>query len=527
MNLPAVTHPTAHAADPLHPPPASVAVIGVGFSGAAVFHHLARRLPPGSRVLLLERGSSWARGAAYSTPCASHWLNVPAGRLGLDPADEAGFIRWLQARHPGHQPAHFVPRALLGDYLADDLADSRAVARERGVLVEQYAAQVVDLQNVSGPGSAGATAPTPAPDLAPSHWLLRLDDGSLLPAQQVVLATGHLPPAAPSLVGEAWGSPGLWADPWATPELDALPDDAELLVLGSGLTAVDVVIALHDRGHHGRITLLSRRGLLPQPHRLLEAKPAPGVPAAQVLAGVQGLRPLLRAVREWVARSNAQGHDWRDVMASLRPHTVALWQSLSLRDRRQFLRHLQPWWDTHRHRMAPGIHRRLVAELESGRVVALPGQVHRVQRLPDGRLRVSWRPRGGRGLVHRDVHAVLNCTGASTQLKRAVDPLLFRLRERQVLNPDPLALGLLVDAQRRPLNAQGQPAAGLFYLGPMLKAQWWEAVAVPELRVHAREVAQAVAAQAVATGASVAQALAPATQVAHTDHPPTGFSAAA
>jgi uncharacterized NAD(P)/FAD-binding protein YdhS len=289
-----------------------------------------------------------------------------------------------------------------------------------------------------------------------------------------------------------WGEPGCIADPWALGALADVPEDGDLLVLGSGLTAIDMVTWLQDRGHEGTVTLLSRRGLLPQAHRTLEARPRVGLSPVAALGDETHLRMILRAVRRWVAEAHAEGRDWRDVMASLRACTPGLWQRLSLRDRQQFLRHLVPWWDTHRHRLAPGIHRRLSAAMAAGQVVSAAGRLQAVERLPSGLLRVHWRPRGARPAVSRDVAAIVNCTGASTGLGRATAPLLAGLRDQGVLTPDVLDLGLLVDDHHRPIGRNGEASGGLYYVGPMLKAQWWEAVAIPELRVHARKVAESV-----------------------------------
>jgi uncharacterized NAD(P)/FAD-binding protein YdhS len=455
----------------LAPAGKTIAVIGLGFSGTAVAVGLLRQLPPGSRLLLIEPSVRRARGLAYGTRCASHWLNVPAGRLGLDPAHEAGFIEWLQAQHgSAYAAADFVPRMLLGDYLGHALAEAEQAATVRGVGVTVLTAGVRSLR-----------------DHADGKTLL-LDDGRELTADAVVLCTGHLPPEQPRVPGApAWDSPGLVAEPWGDATLAGLPEDGEVLLLGSGLSAIDVLTWLQDRGHAGRVTMLSRRGLLPQAHRSLEARPHPGLSPAGALAACGGLRAMLRAVRGWAADAHTDGHDWRDVMASLRGCTPALWQGLSERERRQFLRHLQPWWDTHRHRLAPGIHRRLSAALAAGQVELHAGRLQAVQRTDDGVLAVAWAPRGGGLAVERRVAAVVNCTGPSARIGRApAGSLLATLQAQGRLRADALGLGLQVDQQHRLLDAHGNAQPGLFYVGPMLKAQHWEAVAIPELRVHAK-----------------------------------------
>lgn len=475
----------------------TVAVVGMGFSGTAVAVHLARGLPRGSRLLLLEQGGLWARGLAYGSSCSSHWLNVPAGRLGLDPTHEAGFLEWLSAHQPGHQGGDFVPRDRLGDYLAHELDTALLLARRRGVQVQRQGTQVREMTREGG------------------RWLLHLSDGSLREAAQVVLATGHGAPQAPRLPDVSWGEPGVWANPWAAGVLDGLPEQAELLILGTGLTAIDMVTALQDRGHTGRIHLLSRRGQLSRAHRALEARPPAGNWPWSQPGQINTPRQLLRQIRTRVAEAANQGHDWRDVMASLRSSTPALWESLGPRGQSQFLRHLVSWWDVHRHRMAPGIARRIEAQIASRQLSVAAGRLTAVAREAGGTLRVTWQPRQ-QGL-HAEapqslrVAAILNCTGHSTSLLRAPHPLLQSLQETGWLSADALDLGLRVNDQFHPIGRDNRPAPQLRYVGPMLKARWWEAVAIPELRVHALAAARGVLADlSWRAGRSAAQPRAPA-----------------
>ena len=459
-----------------------VAVIGLGFSGAATAMQLMRQLPRGARLLLIEPAARRARGLAFGTRCASHWLNVPAGRLGWDAENEAGFIDWLRGQYGAYSASDFVPRMLLGDYLAKALAAAEQVASARGVQVQMVTDSVRSIGRTSRGGS-----------------LLQLAGGGVCRADVVVLATGHLAPESPRIDGApAWGSPGLIDQPWDDAALAALPEDGEVLLLGSGLSAIDMLTWLQDRGHAGRVTMLSRRGLLPQPHRSLEARPRPGLVPSQALADARGLVGMLRAVRGWAADAQAEGHDWRDVMANLRGCTPRLWQRLTARERRQFLRHLQPWWDTHRHRLAPGIHTRMQAALRAGQVELHAGRLQAITTCADGSLDLAWRPRGAAAgvLEHRHVAAIVNCTGPSARVGHAAQTppgsLLASLRAQGRLSVDEMGLGLRVDDQHRLLDAGGRPQPGLHYVGPMLKAQFWEAVAIPELRKHARLVAEQV-----------------------------------
>lgn len=456
-----------------------IVIVGGGFSGTALSCRLLRRLPPGSRVDLVERQRLVARGMAYGTCSPSHWLNVPAAGMSMDADDADGFVRWLHHRYPQFGPEDFVPRMLYAQYLADALDTARTAAQGRGVAWRQVHAEAVDLQRQD------------------RGWRLGLADGTVLDADHVVLCTGHLPPRPLPLAGLRWGDEGLVDDPYAPGWLAALPTDAAVLLVGTGLTAIDALMALQDRGCSGPVWLLSRRGLLPQPHRWL--RDLPQQPAPVWTPGRLTARGLLADLRRAVAQAARQGCNWRDVFAGLRAQTPVIWQQLPTGERRRLLRHLQPWWDTHRHRLAPGIHQRLTTLTERGSAHVIAGRIRSAERLADGRLAVHWQHRGGGPGHPLVVDAVVNCSGASADLRAAsIPPLLAALRDRGHLVPDALGLGVAVDAQLRVIGADGRPVEGLSCLGPMLKSRWWEAVAVPELRAHADALAKTLATTAAA-----------------------------
>ena len=447
-----------------------VAIVGGGFSGAAAAFHLLSLAGRALEIVVVEPAATLGRGLAYSTACDSHCLNVPAGRLGLAPTHEAGFAAWLQAHGERGAASSFVPRRLLGDYVGSELG--RAIEQAPlGSLLRHARCRVESLTR-DGAG-----------------FELQLSDGGRLRADRAILATGHLPPALPGRRESVdWTLAGMEPDPWRRDALANVAPAQDVLLVGTGLTAIDVVLQLADAGHVGRVHLLSRRGLLPQAHRDNEIRPPAIAPVA--LDDATTLRQMLAILRNWIAQHTAGGGDWRDAMASLRASTPELWRRLPPGDRRRFLRHLQPFWDSHRHRLAAPLHRRVQAMRVDGRLTLQAGRLADVERLPDGRLRASWHPRGGGSPRHADVGRIVNCTGPTADLAQARDPLLASLRDTGLLRPDPLGQGLLVDDALQVLDASGKGIAGLFHVGPMLKAQRWEAVAVPELRVHARDVAR-------------------------------------
>ncbi|MEJ6024327.1 FAD/NAD(P)-binding protein [Ramlibacter sp. PS4R-6] len=455
------------------------AIVGAGFSGMAVAVQLLQRLKGPARICLINRSLSFGRGLAYGTNSPSHLLNVPAGRMSIDPAHESGFIDFLKSRGLRYKGGDFVPRSLYGDYLERCLLRAQAAADE-GVRLEMVEGEVLRIET-QGDGQAP---------------VIHLASGRAIEANEVVLALGNFTPQPPRASREIdWTVAPLVNDVWAHGVLEELKPDAPVLLVGTGLTAYDAVLRLLDQGHHGPITMLSRRALLPQPHREQETPPAAHLVPGDFLAGETNLRRCLRATRELLARAAVEGHDWRDVIGGLRPITPRLWQQLDAKSRKQFVRHVGPYWDTHRHRAAPAIFRRIRAALDSGQLRVVQGRLLDVHANGDGLAHVTWRARGAAAPTESTFAAVVNCTGPSSDLRRVADALISHLRDTSQLQIDPLSLGLAVDDDYHVLRADGTPLRNVRYVGPLLKAQRWEATAVPELRVHAKNVADRLLAE--------------------------------
>lgn len=457
---------------------ARIAIVGGGFSGVAVAWQLLQRMQAPAMVHLVNRGPL-GRGLAYGSPSPHHLLNVPAGRMGIDPADEAGFVHYLRGIGLPFAGSDFVPRTLYGAYLEWCLGDARAQAQARGVQLQIHDGAVTGIEpHVGGFALHLSAAP-----------------GARVEADSVVLALGNFASVPPALQpGFDWQGPGLHLSPWTARRLAPEDLNAPVLLLGSGLTAYDALLQLRHEGHRGPVTMLSRRGLRAQPHRPLETPPPQGIVSPDVLAAEGSLRSMLQQVRGAVKAAQTSGLDWRDVIGGLRPATPRLWAQLAPDERRRFLRHVLPYWDTHRHRAAVPIAQRIEAERQAGSLVSMAGRLRGLTPVPGG-WRADIEARGSGGLRSMQVSSVVNCTGPSSDVRRVDDALLAGLLAQGRLRPDALGLGLEVDAQYRLLDTAGVPQPRLRYVGPLLKAGYWEATAVPELRAHAHAVAKAMTAE--------------------------------
>ena len=311
----------------------------------------------------------------------------------------------------------------------------------------------------------------------------------MLDVDQVVLAIGNFPPADPRVEGdEIYASLRYARDPWSPDALE-LDRREDVLLLGTGLTMCDVALALRDLDHRGRIYAVSRRGLLPQPHRV-SAVPPPHLDAPSDLqAWPDTAIGMLRALRREVRDKAAAAVDWREVVTSIRGDTPALWQRLDVDERRRFLERLRPYWETHRHRSSPETAFAVESLIASGALEVIAGRVERYAEDAGGVV-VTLRRRGSSELrraprrqgdqLHRPGHR----PGARERSARPGS-----LRRTGLIRPDPLGLGLDTDEDGRLLDAEGRPSERLFLVGPLRKGQLWENTAVPELREEARRMA--------------------------------------
>ena len=453
----------------------TILIVGAGFSGAITAVQLLRYARHPLRVVLVNESGRMARGLAYGTRSEAHVLNVPAGNMSALADMPDDFLRYCRWSDPRVQPESFVPRRLYGAYLEALLSAAEA-----------HGGESAGLQRVVG--RVAAIAPPGPGGLTPAQ--VSLADGQVLRADAVVLAFGHFPPLEPAGGMLTGLSPRHYLpDPWHPGALDAVAAGDDVLLIGAGLTAVDVALALQRQGHVGRLSSISRRGLGPQSHRRSGAAPS-SVDGAKLVRGMGStVRMAVRLLRRVTAERLARGEDWRDVVGALRAHTPAIWQSWGLVDKARFLRHVRPHWDVLRHRCAPDAHDAFTALQQQGRLELLAARLRAVQPVADGLL-VQLLPRGGATLHQRRVQVVINCTGPSADLRRSGSALIDSLMQQGLLAPDALGQGLAVDANYRVIDSLQQASAWLHYIGPLLKARDWEATAVPELRQHARALAQ-------------------------------------
>ncbi len=455
-----------------------IVIIGAGYCGAAVASLLLRSETEHSLdIVLLNRSGLMARGMAYGTRSNEHLLNVPVGRMDALPTDEGGFLRYAQQLDPTVTGASFVSRQWFGDYLELTLQNATRHAKN-GNSLRAMVGDAADIE-IRADGLSAT---------------VHLQQGESIEADRVILTLGNFAPADPAIALDQRGfyySPRYVRDPWRPDALRVVKPDQPVLLIGSGLTMLDVMLDLRAHGLRAPIQVLSRRGLPPVAHREREIAPVYDQTLPQRLLAQPTARHWLHQLRIEIAAAALDGKDWRDVIGSLRAATPALWRALTLKQRQRFLRHLRPYWDVHRHRCAPMLGARLQAERDAGSLGLIAGRVLAYKESHDG-VEVLLRRRDQRETETLVVAAVINCTGPESNTLTTPEPLISALRKRGSIKPDSLGLGLEVAANYALLDRNSGAAKTLFYAGPFLRADHWEATAIPELRSHAANLTSAV-----------------------------------
>ncbi len=457
----------------------TVAIVGGGASGTLAAVQLLRQAASRGlsvRVALIDQHGRHGLGAAYSTEHEAHLLNTVASQMSAFPDDPDHLISWANGPGRGGRPraAHvtgttFLPRAVYGRYLRDVLEEADRHARPASQLTRITAEAVAIRPNDTGPAVR-----------------VVLRDGHL-DADVAVLATGNTPAALPF---DAPQSGRVIADPWRPGALTGLlgcVGARSVVIVGTGLTTLDLAVAITAVNPEVVVHAVSRHGMLPRTHPGTGPQPDRPVwlPVISRTAEPVRLTELTWQVRAAIA---ASPESWHDVLCSLRPYVPGLWRRMPAADKRAFLRHLARYWEVHRHLVPPPTASRITALRVSGRLVIHRGRVRAVQP-DDDRMRVLIE---GDDAVELQADWLVNGTGATTDVSATASPLLRELFRAGLARPDPVRLGIDASVQGAVIDETGAPSDIIYALGPPLRGLWYETTAIPEIRQQAAALARLI-----------------------------------
>ncbi|BCG77349.1 FAD/NAD(P)-binding protein [Mesorhizobium sp. 113-3-3] len=431
----------------------SIIIVGGGASGVVMAAHLLKSSNPDLRVTLIEKRPHFGQGIAYSTLLSAHVLNVSAAGMSAYADDPGNFWRWLQGRglvDPEQTPQipFYAPRSLYARYLGELLDELEAREQPSGRL------RLIHEESLSITPTASGVE-------------VALANGTSVVAHLAILATGHDEQPAQ---GHAIRM-GSEAD-------TALDPESPVLVLGTGLSMVDAFLALEQRGHTGQIIAVSRRGLLPSPHR--KGNPIK-LDVADIPLGTQ-LSYFVGWFRDLIRENQKAGIDWRDVVDGLRPFNQKIWQNWPASAKRRFVEHTKAWWDIHRHRMAPEVYAKVTQAVQSGRIRLVAGRV--VGITPGEALSVDVQSRHSQLVETFEVARIYDCSGIVRDISTSSNSVVRSLVDRGLARPDPMRIGLDVSANCEIIAGDGTVSRKILAVGPLTRGTFFEIDAIPDIRVQ-------------------------------------------
>ncbi|WP_245410785.1 FAD/NAD(P)-binding protein [Rhizobium sp. JAB6] len=452
-----------------------VVIIGGGVSGTGVaFHLLQRQSLQAGQVFIFEPRERLGAGLAYDTQDAAHRINVPAARMSLLPDDIEHFQRWMLENNAladddaaiAADGNLFPRRSVFGNYINSMIRPFVESGRLRHVRQS-----VERVQRMGG------------------RWAVTGADGANVDADILVIATSHPSPLPPQLLRDALADhPRFVPDPARPDALAAIRADDRVLVVGNGLTSADVIASLEHRGHKGPLTAISRRGLRSRGHAAVKQEPLGDFASQPSKTAVE----LLRSVRAAIRQAEGKGLSWHAVIDQIRTQGRQIWQALPTEERRRLVRHLRPFWDVHRFRIAPQVEAVSERALANGRLEVLAASVAEVgvaDDVIDCRLRLSRSKR----FVRRQFDAVVVTTGPGHRGILQSQAWIDQLSQAGYLALDPTRLGFSCDTQSRALADDGTVIPSLFISGPLARGTFGELMGLPEVVEHAVLVADQVA----------------------------------
>jgi uncharacterized NAD(P)/FAD-binding protein YdhS len=446
-----------------------IAVIGGGLSGSLVTAYMARTSKMPITIYLFEkRPEQLNKGVAYSSRLPYQLLNVMVKDMSLFKDQPEHFANWLKERGYNYKPVDFAPRDIYGQYISETFNFWTGHKTDVNVkVVYQEATNICHYDN---------------------GYKISYGNGEHILVDKVVLCTGNFPPGdVPGLPQQIKESKNYISHPWGGFDIKSVPPENDVLMVGSGLTMIDLVLSLQKNGHKGKITVISRRGLLPLPHGdAPEYIPGQGPDLKNATA-----TSLLDWVKKNVILANTVGKNWRSVIDSIRGYIPEMWNALPLEERKRFIRHLRPFWEIHRHRMPVESIETLKRMEVNGHLTFLAGRIQGAE-LKGNKAKVIYRCRNSKTLLDVTVDTIINCTGPETEYRKLRSPLYQSLIENKLAQTEPLSLGLMATTDGFVINASGKVDKNLAIIGPPAKGILWECTALREIRLQAETVSRKI-----------------------------------
>jgi uncharacterized NAD(P)/FAD-binding protein YdhS len=405
-----------------------VAIIGFGYSGNLVLFNLVNKAEKPIKILVADKSENFAKGPAYATMRSEHLLNVRAKNMGALKDDVLHFYKWLVASGYNYDENDFVPRKIYGEYLSYIHSEALKIAKEKNIKIEIIKATASKIEQGD-------------------FHKIYFDNGEVAECKQLVLATGNQ----------------IKDNPWKY-DFERLADDRSgkpVVIIGTGLTAVDTILSIFASGYEGQVMCISRKGLFPLPHATKGADVKFDIlPYINSILNAHTSQ-IVKILRKLISENNA--YPWQSVLDSIRPYHQQIWKGFSQFDQKRILGKYFTLWNIHRHRMAPEIDAKIKSYIASGRLKIVQQNYNESEKL--------------------DAIKIFDCRGLSLKI---LDNIFKDVGGVQFA---PNGFGLICNDDYI-INADKN--APIYALGSCFAGHLFETIAVPELRGQADKISSSI-----------------------------------
>lgn len=447
-----------------------IAIVGGGASGILLLLHLVRQASHPVKIVLFNKGYPLVEGVAYSTHDKSHLLNVRAGRMSAYPDDPSHFVNWLSVhedyvseRENENLNDLFIPRYLYGQYLKETYQKVTAnlpVGFELKIIEDRV--NGIEKRNV---------------------YHLHTENGLTIQCEKTILCTGIESASGLPGIKTKFNDPRIISNPWSK-QVQLPPGNKDVMVIGTGLTMVDTVLSLLNAGFKGKIVALSKHGQLPMAHP--EHKQT--VKPIEDFIAPEDLSSLFNIIKKRI-KEHPDPQGWEEpVLEDIRPYTQQLWFNYTKEEKQRFLRHLQHLWSKLRHRIPYEIFLQLKSAIEKNKLELVGGKLIDLK-CHDTSLKVIYTDRKSGAEKSILVDRIYNCTGPVLDVEKSMNPAIQSLYKNGLIRNSDAMLGPDALPDGRLIDQTGNAHSDLFLLGPPMRGSIWEAVAVPEIRTGAKNIA--------------------------------------
>lgn len=445
----------------------NIAIIGAGLSGTLLAMNLLRQARQDAvQIKLIDRRSELDLGPAYSTN-EDYLLNVPVEMMGAISKDPEHFLRWVQAKDVAAGKGDYLPRKLYREYIQTMLQQAWD-GKNKNVTLERIQGEVEDVE------------------ISDNRARVFVREQGDFMADKVVMALGNSPPEHPRTRSRAFiEDKRYFQNPWKVDIFKDLSADDKIIFIGTGQTMVDLATGLYKKKHRGKMVGISRRGFLPLSQKKVDPYPS----FFDELEGQSRMLPIFQIVKKHLQIASQKGVDSRAVIDSLRPHTPAIWMQLLPAEKKRFLRHVFRYWEIIRSRIPPESER-IISELQSsGQLKILTGRITDIVPTENG-LTMQYVTRDSTAEKTESADMMINCVGPNLDYDQRDERLIKNLIRKKLIHADPAHLGINALTDGAVLREDGTPSDILFTIGLTLKGIVWEALATPEIRVQAENLAR-------------------------------------